>query len=479
MTTASVEAGPRSWSRGGGNTEQEVVYTAPVSAIYGIVVLCHGPLHDVAYNLSATVDGAPLLGPARGYVDSHNRNEQYRFTARSDQWSVLAARYLGLEDGAFYLKLLTNGLSTNPVVNTTVDPDHSTGVIAINGWDFDAQTKVMYANLSHKAGYAAFVVHAAANATPFGEIGHAEAAAFGVDQIVYIYQIDLVTADHLEIQLAYDQGNWSSDVLLDLLVFEPFQSLGSAPIATVTLMVTEGHAEVKGLGELIANKTGTYAFVLVNRGPLGPLGFSLGVYKRTVINQPPSYPAILKASTTKDRITVEWAPNQETDFQKYEVYLSTTSGDRGNRIDTITAQTLGKYTFEGLDADQTYYLTVVTYDTEGLYTQSNQYKVKTKPLSFIEKPEVIIIIVAIFATLVTLFIIDRAIRWQRAREVGAPVTAAAAEGAGADTVMPAPPPTAASAAAEAAKARPPPDEDAATRQRREAIDYMKRMQGDQ
>ena len=262
-------------------------------------------------------------------------------------------------------------------------------------------------------------------------------------------------------------------------MFEPFQSLGSAPIATVTLMVTEGHAEVKGLGELIANKTGTYAFVLVNRGPLGPLGFSLGVYKRTVINQPPSYPAILKASTTKDRITVEWAPNQETDFQKYEVYLSTTSGDRGNRIDTITAQTLGKYTFEGLDADQTYYLTVVTYDTEGLYTQSNQYKVKTKPLSFIEKPEVIIIIVAIFATLVTLFIIDRAIRWQRAREVGAPVTAAAAEGAGADTVMPAPPPTAASAAAEAAKARPPPDEDAATRQRREAIDYMKRMQGDQ
>jgi hypothetical protein len=479
MTTASVEAGPRSWSRGGGNTEQEVVYTAPVSAIYGVVVLCHGPLHEVAYNLSATVDGAPLEGPARGYVDSHNRNEQYRFTAPSNQWSVLAARYLGLEAGAFYLKLLTNGLSTNPVVNTTVSPAHSTGVIAINGWDFDAQTRVMFANLSHKAGYAAFVVHAAANATPFGEIGHSEAAAFGVDQIVYIYQIDLVTADHLELQLAYDQGNWSSDVLLDLLVFEPFQSLGSAPVKTVTLMVTEGHVEVQGLGELIANKTGTYAFVLVNHGPLGPLGFTLGVYRRTVLNQPPAYPAILKASTTKNKITVEWAPNQEPDFQKYEVYLSSTPGDRGKRIDTITTQTLGKYTFERLDPDQTYYVTVVTYDTEGLYTQSNAFKVKTKPLPWFAQPEVIIIIVAIIATVLTLFIIDRAIRWQRAKEVETPAMAASAEVAGADTVMPAPAPTAASAAAEAAKARPPAGEDDATRMRREAIDYMKRMQGDE
>jgi hypothetical protein len=296
---------------------------------------------------------------------------------------------------------------------------------------------------------------------------------------VYIYQVDLVTADHLEIQLAYDQGNWSSDVLLDLLVFEPFQSLGSAPIRTVALMVTEGHVEVQGLGELIANKTGTYAFVLVNRGPLGPLGFSLGVYRRTVINQPPSYPAILKYSTTKDKITIEWAPNQETDFQKYEVYLSSTPGDRGKRIDTITTQTLGRYTFERLDSDQTYYVTVVTYDTEGLYTQSNAYKVKTKPLPWYAQPEVVIIIVAIIATVLTLFIIDRAIRWQRAKEVESPAMAASAEVAGADTVMPAPAPTAASAAAEAAKARPPAGEDEATRMRREAIDYMKRMQGDE
>ena len=477
LMTGSAEDGPESWSRDGGETEQEVVYTAPVGAVYAMLVLSHAQLSDVRFNLSATVDGAPLEGPARGYVDGHNGNEHYRFTASANQWSVVAARLLGAEQSSFLLKLLTSGLSTNPIVTAEIDPAHPTGVIAINGWDFVSPEREMYLNASHKTGYSAFVVHADANATDFGEVGHAEAAAFGEDQILYLYQIALTVGDHLEVQLAYDQGNWSSDVLLDLLVFEPYQSLGSAPIKTVTLMVTEGTAEVKGLGELIANKTGTYAFVMVNRGPIGPMGFSLGVYRRSVVNQPPMYPAILKASTTKDRVSIEWAPNQEADFEKYEIYISESQTNRGNRVDTITTQTLARYTIERLDAEHTYYVTVVVYDTEGLWTQTAPYKVKTKAPAWLDRPEVTISIAVIAALVVTVLIVNYVITRQRRRE--------AEEGAG--TALPpevgeAPPLEAPRAGPGPAAAAPRPAapvaEDATTRERRDALDYMKKMMGD-
>ncbi len=471
LTTASTTAGPRVWSRDGGQTEQEVVYTAPVGAVYGVVVLSHGPLTDLRYNLSATVDGAPLDGPDRAYVDAHNGNEQYQFTVPANQWNVLAARLLGAELAAFDLKLLTSGLSTNPIHQVRVDNTRPTGVIAISGWDLAEPARLMFANLSSKLGYAAFIVQADTNATDFGDIGRAAAAAFGEDEIVYVYQVGLTVGDHLTLQLAYDRGNWSSDVIMDLLVFEPRQSLGSPPVGKVTLMVTEGRVEVQGTGELIANKTGTYAFVLVNRGPVGPMGFSLGVYRRTVVNQPPQYSDILRTSTTEKKITLEWEPNQESDFEKYEVYISESSTNRGKRVDTITTQTLAKYTIERLDPDHTYYVTVVVYDTEGLWTQSAPEKVKTKELPLLSRPEVIITLVTIMALVITVVVVNQAIKWQRAKEAEKPGGAMAAPGAEGEPVpapeVEAPPPAAREVV-----------EDEGLRDRKESIDYMKKMMGD-
>jgi len=478
FNTVGIEDGPEAWSRDGGQTEQEVVYTATAGTVFAMVVLSHGPLADVRFNLSGTVNGAPLDGPARGYVDEHNSNEHYRFTAPANQWSVVAARLLGAEQSSFLLKLLTNGLSTNPIVTAQVDPTSPTGVIAINGWDFDTSEREMYINASHRSGYSAFVVHADANATEFGAIGHAEAAAFGEDQILYLYQVALTVGDHIQVQLAHDQGNWSSDVLLELLVFEPFQSLGSAPIATITRMVTGGHVDSQGTGELIANKTGTYAFVMVNRGPLGPMGFSLGVYRRSVVNQPPMYPAILRASTTKDRITIEWAPNQDADFERYEVFISESQSDRGRSVDTITTQTLGRYTIERLDSEQTYYVTIVVYDTEGLWTQSVPYKVKTKAPAWLARPEVLIAIIAIVALVVTVVAVDWAIKWQRRREAEEPAGTAGAPSPGEAPPVEAPGAATAPSVAAAAPKVPAAPEDATTRERREALEYMKKMMGD-
>jgi hypothetical protein len=209
----------------------------------------------------------------------------------------------------------------------------------------------------------------------------------------------------------------------------------------------------------------------VNRGPVGPMGFSLGIYRRTVVNQPPQYSGVFRAETRQDKVTVEWDPNQESDFEKYEVYISESSTNRGKRVDTITTQTLTKYTIERLDPDHTYYVSVVVYDTEGLWTQSVPYKVKTKPLPVLSRPEVIIILAVIVVLVITVVVVNRILTWQRAKEAERPGGTTAAPGAGGEAV-PAPEVEAPRPAAREVV------EDEGLRDRKESIDYMKKMMGD-
>jgi hypothetical protein len=476
MSTSDPEDGPRSVSRYGPGTEQEVVYTSGIDAEYAVVVLNHATLNELTIELGATVDGRPMDAPARGYVDPYNRNEQYRFTVTSDQWSVLAGSYVS-GGGVFDLKLLTNGLSTNPVATRTASVDEGTGVIAINGWELDEPEKTMFANVSHNTDRAEFVVHGATDFTDFGAVGHMESGQFGEDEIAYVYHVDLSTSDHLEIQLAYDQGNWSSDVLLDLFIFEPNQVLGSSPITTITLKVTEGKTLIRGDGFFLADKTGTYGFVLVNRGPLGPMGFSMGIYTRSVVNQPPMYPAILKASTSTDKITITWAPNAESDFKKYEIYLSNEQGNLGDRVDTLTAQSLERYTIERLDPGHKYYITLVVHDEEGLSTSSNPYPVKTDDLPIYAEPWLWVIVLTIVIAFAAIVGIDWFIKRQKAKGASASEAGAAAAiatpGEEVDLEV-----EGIEESAPERRGRGAPD-DETTRDRREAVDFMRQMMGDE
>jgi hypothetical protein len=474
MTTWDPEAGPRAASRYGPVTEQEIVYTASSTETFAFVVLNHANLADLQYNLSATIDGRPLDVPRRGYVDPYNRNSQYSFTADANQWSVLASSYIS-GGGQYDLKLLSNALSTNPVAMKRVTRDDRSGVIAINGWELEAGQTAMFANLSYFLGRSDFVVHAATAATDFGPIGHYESAEFGLDEIAFVYHVGLTTGDHLELTLAYDQGNWSSDVDLALLIFEPGEALSASPVATIELTVIEGVTHETGVGEFLADNTGTYGFVLVNRGPVGPMGFTLGAFRRSVVNYPPMYPAILKATSTSDSITIHWAPNQESDFKKYEIYLSNNDINQGDRIDTISSQTAGKYTITRLDPGHEYWVTVVVYDTEGLSAGSNPYGISTEKLPLYAEPMLWVIILTIVIAAVAIIGIDRFIKRQKAvgvaaSEAGAAVAAempgGEVEGVEEEEIRPS-----------RRERRGPEDE--ATRDRRDAIDFMRTMMGDE
>jgi hypothetical protein len=236
----------------------------------------------------------------------------------------------------------------------------------------------MFVNVSQTAGRHFFAVHAGTSPVEFGPIGQVVSGQFGNDEVVYIFLMDLQVSDHLDIQLAYDQANWSSDVHLELQMFEPVEAFSTVPVGTIGLKITEGKTLIDGQGEFVADTTGTYAFVLVNRGPLGPMGFSMGVFRRSIIDQPPMYPAILKATSSTDSITVQWAPNQEVNFDRYEVWLSTVSNDKGDKVDVITAQSLAQYTITGLDANHKYYVTIETWNTADLSTASNPEAISTK-----------------------------------------------------------------------------------------------------
>ena len=425
MSTTDLEMGPRAVSRNGPGTEQEIVFTSRMSADYAVVVLNHDVLTELSYNLSATVNGRPLDGPARGYVDDYNQNEHYRFTAESNTWTVASSAWVsGL--GEHELKLLTTGLSTNPVSWVGVGPDDRTGVIAINGWELDSPSKTMFVNISQVEGRHFFAVHADTDPSEFGPIGHIESGQFGEDEVVYVFLVDLTVSDHLEIWLDYDQGNWSSDVHMDLQIFEPVEAFSTIPVGNIGYKVTEGRTLIDGEGEFVADRTGTYAFVLVNKGPLGPLGFSMGVYTRAVVDQPPRYPAILRTTSSTDSITVEWVPNTEANFDRYEVWLSTASNSKGDKVDVITTQSLAKYTIQGLDANHKYYVTIETFNTADKSTASNPYAVSTKDLPIYETPIFWMVILTIVVAVLFIVGFNWFIRKQKASTAAASESGATA-----------------------------------------------------
>jgi len=413
MSTTDLEAGPRALSRNGPGTEQEIVFTSRTSADYAVLVLNHDVLTALSYDLNLTINGRPLTGPIRGYVDDYNRNEHFRFTAEGNTWTIISSAWIsGL--GEHELKLLTTGLSTNPVSYVGVGPNENTGLIAINGWELDMPSKTMFVNVSQVEGRHFFVVHANTDPVEFGAIGKTESGRFGDSEVVYVYWVNLTVSDHLDISLMYDQGNWSSDVHMELQIFEPVEAFSTTPVGTIGLKVTEGRTLIDGQGEFVADRTGVYAFALVNKGPLGPLGFTMGVYKRSVVDQPPMYPAILRSSRSTDSITVEWAPNQESNFDRYEVWLSTASNSKGDKIDVITIQTKSDYTIEGLDSGQKYYVTIETFNTAGLSTPSNPYPISTKTPEFYEQPLFWMVIITMVVAILFIVGFNWLIRKQKA-----------------------------------------------------------------
>jgi muconolactone delta-isomerase len=69
-----------------------------------------------------------------------------------------------------------------------------------------------------------------------------------------------------------------------------------------------------------------------------------------------------------------WTQNTDNDFKNYTIYKSPTNGTLGTAIQTIVQKQLTNFTVVDLLAKTTYYFTIRVFDTNGLYSDSNQDK---------------------------------------------------------------------------------------------------------
>jgi hypothetical protein len=98
----------------------------------------------------------------------------------------------------------------------------------------------------------------------------------------------------------------------------------------------------------------------------------------TAAGQPPSPVTMNKPTDTNyASVRLDWTKSEETDFNKYEIYQSTSLGTIGILIHTITDRATTYYTVTGLSAETTYYFTVRVFDISDLNADSNQVEVKT------------------------------------------------------------------------------------------------------
>jgi len=108
---------------------------------------------------------------------------------------------------------------------------------------------------------------------------------------------------------------------------------------------------------------------------------------------------------TENSVKLKWKEAAARDFAKYEILLSSgenVSSDYWTTIDCITEKSNTTYMVTGLLPNTTYYFIVRTYDTAGLYGNSQHILIKTMPSppsEFQIPPQVIVstILVAILA----------------------------------------------------------------------------------
>lgn len=151
-----------------------------------------------------------------------------------------------------------------------------------------------------------------------------------------------------------------------------------------------------------APQSGTYYIKVAQRSTharthvAGDYSLSVEIY--TPAKQPPAA-VMLNTPTyiTYEAVTLDWTKSGEPDFNRYEIYQSTSPGTLGTLIHTITDEATTSCTATALLANTTYYFTVKVVDIGDLHADSNQVEAKTElktefepPPSPFSSPEVII-----------------------------------------------------------------------------------------
>lgn len=102
--------------------------------------------------------------------------------------------------------------------------------------------------------------------------------------------------------------------------------------------------------------------------------------KTLYVNARPA-PVTLNDPTDATSISMRlsWSKNTESDFAKYDIFVSPFSGELGTVVKTITDPTKTSHIVGNLDASTTYYFMVRVSDTGDAFSDSNQVNSTTLP----------------------------------------------------------------------------------------------------
>jgi len=119
-------------------------------------------------------------------------------------------------------------------------------------------------------------------------------------------------------------------------------------------------------------------------------------------NRPPEPVTVTISNVTATSLILSWSESTAAYFDSYEIFQSTTEGQLGSSIAKIPYPSLTNLTIHDLQPGVTYYFTVRVWNTEGLYSDSEQVSTKTQilPTPFYMEPWFISVLVVVIVILV-------------------------------------------------------------------------------
>ncbi|MBU2564677.1 MAG: fibronectin type III domain-containing protein [Candidatus Thermoplasmatota archaeon] len=110
-----------------------------------------------------------------------------------------------------------------------------------------------------------------------------------------------------------------------------------------------------------------------------PDGKSAVTFTATILSGP-TQPTITFESASATSITISWTKNTDSNFDRYEIHTSTSSGftpTNTTLVKTLITQNTISWEVTGLTEDTEYYFKLRVYDTNSQYSDSNEINAKT------------------------------------------------------------------------------------------------------
>jgi hypothetical protein len=410
--SSSGESGgsPLVASANGPSLEQDGIFTAITSGVHLILVVNLDVPRDVIFALNLTLDGWQLADSTHleGDLNAYNRADQYSFEAAGGSWSAAGVKWTG-GSGTVRGGLHTLGLNTLPLA--TVDANAESPVAVL---PFFAPTNASSALTT----FFLNVTMAPQPGAPTGEysvgfagqpavwshqeIGTSQTFTLAGSGFFALHELQLEQGDWVDIRVQV-AANYTKQHDLNIALFDIPQApqvLQVSPLAVSHLPSPQAQHIT-----FFANESARYLLVVENAGNLDAIPYTLSVTTHSVQGSPPQAVRLTIMSYDKSSIELTWTQSTESDFAYYEVWVSDSLEKPGTVWDTIRTKEL---TYEKIDGPtiqpgKTYYLKVVTWDTESLGTASDQIGVTTNSKSIFEDSGFWILVGSVAAVGVVVF----------------------------------------------------------------------------